>query len=215
MRNTLIGITLAAASGTALAGGGLAIVLDDFDSDPNDEAGGPRSVSSFIAADPYGQPASFAVDTGFSFNGSNGAAVFNSGVGVVQEGVIRWDNNGAGLNFDAAGAGVLGFELDFLLVDLDFGLEIVLETSGGGTASLFEIVSAGADRTEAYLLSDFNIGAGFDASDLDSITITFNDRDAATSSLDFVLTEFRAAVPSPGFVGVLAGAALLGVRRRR
>lgn len=216
MRTTTLLAAIAAASGTALAGEpGLSIVLDDFASDPNTLAGGPREVTSTVFANPFNQGAEFFVDTGFDAMGVTGAAIFNSGIGVEQQGRIVWDDNGAGLNFDAAGLGVVGFELDLLMVDQDFEIEMTLETIEGGSAVYARTVSAGDARTEFFSLGDFDLGAGFNAGDVDGIVILFNTRDGATPSLDFIATEFRAVVPAPGAVALLGLGGVLGARRRR
>lgn len=215
MKNLLLLTMLGALTGTAAAGGGLTIVLDDFDSDPNDEAGGPRQVSAATVANPFGQPSDFFVDTAFNAGGTVGAAIFNSGIGVEQEGRIDWNNNGAGLNLDAAALGIVGFELDFLLVDQDFNLQIFLGTIDGGTATINAAIAAGGARTEFISLGDFNINAGFDASDVDSVRFVFNNRAESVASLDFVVTEFRAVVPAPGAMALLGLGGLVAVRRRR
>lgn len=214
MKSTLFAAMIAALAGTAVAGGPT-LILDDFDNDPNDDAGGPRDVSSVINADPFGQPATFNVDTGFSFGGDTGAAVFNSGIGVEQEGRILYDNNGSGLNLDAAALGLAGFEFDFLAVDQDFEIQIQLGTDGGGTADFSGTINAGTNFSASFALASFTIGAGFDAADVDSVLLTFNDADGATPSLDFVLTEFRATVPTPGALAMLAVGGLVAAGRRR
>jgi MYXO-CTERM domain-containing protein len=207
-------MTLIAGFAGAATAGGLTIVLDDFDSDPNDEAGGPRAVSSIILSNPFNQPATFEVNTAFSFDGINGAAVFNSGIGVEQEGTILWDNNGAGLGLDAASLGLVGFELDFLMIDQDFTY-IVEVSSASGALSTFGSFTAGGARTESLSLGDFDVFGAFDASAVDSVRITFNVSDDPTASLDFILTEFRAVVPTPGSLALLGLGGLLAARRRR
>lgn len=213
MRNMLLTAIVAGSASAAIAGGPT-IVLDNFAADPNDQAGGPRTVSAMIFDNPFGQAADFTVDTGFSFNGINGAAIFNSGVGVKQEGTILWDNNGAGLGLDAAALGVIGFELDFLLVDLDFSFLVEL-SSADGSASLTGIIGAGGARTESLMLGDFDAFGSFDPTAVDSVRIIFNLSDDATGSLDFILTEFRAVIPAPGAVALLGMGGLLASRRRR
>lgn len=214
MRNTALLTLLAGLTGTAMAGGGLTIVLDDFASEPNNQAGGPRSVSSTVFANPFNQPSTFAVDTGFSFDGINGAAVFNSGIGVEQEGTILWNNNGAGLGLDAASLGIVGFELDFLMIDLDFTY-IIEVSSADGALSRFGSFAAGGARTESLSFGDFDLFGNFDASAVDSVRIIFNVSDDPTASLDFILTEFRAVVPTPGSLALLGFGGLLAARRRR
>ncbi len=211
MRHTLL-MTLLAGMTSAATAGGLTIVIDDFDSDPNDAAGGPRSVSTQIFANPFNQAANFTVDTAFSFDGINGAAIFNSGIGVEQQATLLWDNNGAGLGLDASG--LAGFELDFLLVDLDFSYIIEINSAEG---SLFSMGSfaAGAARTESLAIAGFESSGTFDASAIDSIRIIFNHSDDTTASLDFILTEVRAVVPTPGSAAVLGIGAIFAVRRRR
>jgi len=194
------------------------IVLDDFDSDPNDEAGGVREITSTVNFNPYGQTSTFDLLTGFSLDDIAGAVVFNSGIGVEHTGMINWDNNGAGLNLDAAGLGVVGFELDFLQIDQMFEVSILLETfdTTGSSASLTrKIGPALAPTTFAFDMGDFSTVGSFDLSDVDSVTITFNSESVNTPSLDFILTEFRATVPSPASVALLGLGGLVAVRRRR
>lgn len=212
---TIWNLTLIAGlSGAALAGANPTIVLDDFASEPNTQAGGPRTVSSVIFSNPFGQSADFNVDTGFSFDGINGAAIFNSGIGVKQEGRILWDNNGAGLGLNAAALGLLGFELDFLMIDLDFTYIIEVSSADGGL-SRFGSFSAGGARTESLSLGEFDVFGDFDATAINSVVIIFNVSDEATASLDFILTEFRAVVPGPGSLALLGLGGLAAVRRRR
>jgi len=197
------------------------IVLDDFDTDPNDEAGGTREVSAAVGLNPYNQPSSFGVDTGFSFDSISGAAIFNSGIGVNQTGTINWDNNGAGLEFNAAGLGVVGFELDFLQVDQAFDVRINLETFGfnpNGTITAVSTIEASTAPFTAFVsLNDFVVpdGSGFTPFRVDAFTVIFNDRANPTTSLDFILTEFRAVVPSPATTGLLGLGGLIATRRRR
>ncbi len=213
MRHLLLTTLLAGLTGVATAGGPT-IVLDDFDSDPNDEAGGPRSVSTLIVSNPFNQPATFQVDTAFSFDGIGGAAIFNSGIGVEQEGTILWDNDGAGLGLDVASLGIIGFELDFLMIDQDFTY-IMEISSADGALSRFASFAAGGARTESIGLGDFDVFGSFDATAVQSVRITFNVSDAPTASLDFILTEFRAVVPTPGSLVLLGLGGLAAVRRRR
>lgn len=202
------GLTSAATAGTST------LILDDFDADPNDDAGGPRTVTSTIVDNPFSQPATFNVDSGFSFDGDDGALIFNSGIGVQQEGSIVWDNAGAGLDLDAAALGLVGFEIDFLLIDQSFDMVVELGTNGGGVATYAVTVNPADAGVLSFSLADFSADAGFDTADLDSIQIVFN-AEGGTASLDFIATEFRAVVPAPGALVMLGLGGLVARGRRR
>lgn len=199
---------------SAAVAGSPTLILDDFDADPNDDAGGPRAISTSILSNPFGQTANFDVDTALTFGGDTGAAIFNSGIGVEQEGTIRWDNDGAGLSLDAGALGLTGFELDFALIDQDFDYIIRLGDGSGNTLGASGSWTAGGARTESLALGDFSSSGSFDTSDVDSVEIVFNVR-GDTASLDFILTEFRAVVPTPGSFALLGMGGLVAARRRR
>lgn len=213
MRDQILLLMTAALTGTAVAGGST-LILDDFDADPNDDAAGPRTVSSIVVDNPFGQPSNFNIDPGFSFGGDTGALVFNSGIGVRQQSSVVWNNDGAGLNLDAAALGLVGFEIDFLLIDQAFDMQVVLGTDDGGAASYVVTVNPGDTGVFAFGLGDFSIDAGFDAADVDSIEIVFN-VDGDTASLDFIATEFRAVVPTPGALAILGLGGIVVFGRRR
>lgn len=213
MRDQILLLVTATLTGTAVAGGST-LILDDFDADPNNDAGGPRTVSSIIVDNPFGQPSNFNIDPGFNFGGDAGSLVFNSGIGVRQQGSVVWNNDGAGLNLDAAALGLIGFEIDFLLIDQAFDMQVVLGTDNGGTASYVVTVNPGDTGTFAFGLGDFNIGGGFDPADVDSIEILFNVK-GGTASLDFIATEFRAVVPTPGALAILGIGGIVAFGRRR
>lgn len=217
----LLGATvLSAVAGLAQAGAFTTLILDDFDADPNDDAGGPGVYSSTMFSDPFNQGGVFNLDTGFDSGSDIGAVFFNSGIGAEQGASISYSNNGSGLDFDGIGLGIEGFEIDFLLADQDFVANIVLTTfdAGGvavGDARWAVLVSAGAS-TAHWSFADFIIVNGdFDASNIDDITINFNLRDNPTASLDFVATEFRAVVPTPSSLAMLGLGGLALSRRRR
>lgn len=213
-QNRLIAaLGLAAFAGSAIAGNPT-LILDDFDTDPNDDAGGPRVLTTVDFDNPFGQIGNFDVDTDLMIDSDEGAAIFNSGIGLEQQGNITWDNGGAGLSLDAIAIGLIGFELDFALIDLDFDYDITLTDGAGDTISATGTWAAGGARTESIALGDFTESALFDASNVDAVSITFN-VDGSTDSLDFILTEFRAVVPTPGSTAMLAMGGLLCARRRR
>lgn len=212
-RGVIAALLLSAATGTA-ALGGATLILDDFDNIPGDDFAGARTLSTDVIANPFGRTSNFEVDPGLMFLGDEGALFFNAEIGVRQEGVAVWDNQGAGLGLDINAAGFSGFELDFGAIDQDFGYFVRLHDSSGGLASIGGAFLAGGARTESIALGDFTLDS-FDATDVDSIEIVFNVR-GETASLDFVLTEFRArVVPSSGSLALLALGGMLATRRGR
>jgi hypothetical protein len=138
MRSLEITTVLAVLAPAAVAGPST-LILDDFDADPNDDAGGPRELSLSTYADPFGQGGSFEVDTGYNFGGDAGAVIFNSGAGAELAGEIIWNNGGNGLNLDTTALGLLGFELDFQFVDQDFECQYPSEHLRGYRHGLREV----------------------------------------------------------------------------
>jgi len=220
-QNGLGTIALLAITGIANAGIAPTIVLDDFDSDPNDDAGGIGVYSSIVFNNPFGQDSSFTLDTALDSGSDVGVVVFNSGIGVEQNASILYNNEGAGLNLDAGSLGATGFELDFLMVDQDFTFRIELGNNGdgpsgmGGVAFIDISVSAGGGQTVSASLGDFIISPGFDINDVDSVNLEFNLEDGAVASLDFIASEFRLVVPSPGSVALMGLGGMLITRRQR
>ncbi len=212
---------IALAISTGMAHAGIAsVVLDDFDSDPNDDLGGVGTYSTIILSNPFNQGADFNLDTGVSIGSDVGSLIFNSGIGVEQQGSIIYNAEGAGLSLDAAGLGVQGFEMDFAMIDQDFYAEIDLFTyddmgNSVGSASRVIQIGAGMDITAPWNLGDFSVADAFDASDVDEVRLTFNVRNNPTASLDFIATEFRAVVPSPGSAVLLGIGGLMITRRQR
>lgn len=221
-KRNLTGGAFVLAAVCGLAQGGIStVILDDFDSDPNDDLGGPGTYNSVIFSNPFNQSSSFTLDTAFNSGSDTGAIFFNSGIGVEQGASIVYDNSGSGLNLDAGGLGLVGFELDFLDVDLGFMMSIELGNNGdgpsgmAGVASLEVFVPAGMNQTASWSLNDFIISPGFDVNDVDSVTLNFNLDSDPTASLDFAATEFRAVVPAPGAIALLGLGGLVVSRRRR
>ena len=218
MRHTMLLALLAGATGTAIAGSPT-LILDDFDADPNDDAGGPRSLSAQVFTDPFGLGGTLFVATASNLDADVGAAVFASGTGVELEGSITWDNDGAGLALDAGALGIVGFELDFYLVDQAFEGGILL-SSGDGTdandsaVASFTVSADNGLQTISLDLGSLDIGAGFDASNVNLVRLSFNEG-GQTIGLDFALSEFRAVVPTPGSAVLLVVGGLANARRRR
>lgn len=209
---------------TGAAQGGIAssLILDDFDSDPNDDAGGARVISSVVFNNPFNQGSDFTLDTALSSGSDVGVVIFNSGIGVEQGASISYDNEGAGLNLNPDAMGLTGFELDFLSVDQGFTMSIELGNNGdgpsglAGVATLEVFVPAGVDQTAFFSWGDFIYSPNFDPADVDQITLNFNPEDGATASLDFIASEFRGViVPTPGAVAIMGIGGLLIVSRRR
>lgn len=213
-RTKLVGALLALLAAPALAG---VIVLDDFDADPNDDALGARDFSSGISADPFGQGGSAFIDTGFHWGDDAGALIMNSGIGVQQN--ARLDYDGFSSPLDLSGAGVLAF--DFLQVDQDFGIRIVMIGQGGGKAVIDQLhVGAGAQQTVLFdILADSDF-TNIDISAITDVEIVFNssfrdgDDFVRVASLDFILTGIR-AVPTPSAMAFWGLGGLAAARRRR
>ncbi len=214
---------LALALGAGLAHAGIAstLILDDFDSDPNNDAGGPGDYSSVVFNNPFNQGSSFMLETGLDTGSDVGAVVLNSGIGVELGGSVTYSNNGAGLNFDGVASAVDSFELEFAMVDQQFQANIVLTTYDNmgnaiGDARWAVLVSAGVDVVATWSFADFIIiNDDFDATNIDEITMNLNLEEGAVASLDFIATEFRAVVPPPGSAALLGLGGLMIARRGR
>ena len=212
-------VAIAISAGMAQAGIA-SIVLDDFDSDPNTNAGGVGDYSSIVFNNPFNQGSSFTLETVVDTGSDIGAVVFNSGIGVEYGASISYSNSGAGLDFDGAASGVQSFELDFAMVDQGFEASIVLTTfddmgNAVGDARLAVSIAAGTSITASWNLASFTTSGAFDASNIDDVTLSFNPEDNVTASLDFIATEFRAMVPSPGPLALLGLGGMLIARRGR
>ena len=205
---------------SSLANAG-AIVLDDYDSDPNNDALGHRGAfNGSIISDPFSQGGNVELDTAFASDDDIGAVFMNSGVGVQQRLSIRYDLNQGPLDLLSSGNTTL--EFDFLEVDQDFTIRIVMLGSFGGkavTSSL--LVEAGSNQTTSV---DIINGFDFFALDLSSVTsfeVIFNNthRDDVGDfvnipSLDFVLTEMR-AVPATSALSLIGLSGFAILRRKR
>lgn len=197
------------------------IVLDDYDSDPNDDALGHRATfNGSILADPFNQGGNALLDTAFVHGDDTGAVFMNSGVGVQQRLSMRYNLNQGPLDLLSSGNTTL--EFDFLEVDQDFTIRIVMIGSFGGkavTSSL--LVEAGSNQTTSVdIVNGFDFFS-MDLSSVSSFEVIFNNthRDDVgdfvnTPSLDFVLTELR-AVPTPGVMSILGLGGLAILRRKR
>lgn len=203
MNKTLIAI----AAGAATAGAASAqVVLDGFDAIPNDDAGGSRVLTNDID-----NPNNFPIDIGINvtFDGGNGTFFFftPSSTSVISS--IAYTPAGG---LDAAALGVVGLEFDFRGVDQSFDVGVEFADGGGNLATGGFSVASG-DSTVFVPLGGLSFDPGFDATNITLFTADFNS--SRVEGLDFLLTEIRAVVPSPGTAAVLGLGGLAALRRRR
>jgi len=210
---------IALAMGTSVANAGLATSLlwDDFDVLPNGHLGGAASFSSVIFNDPFAQGGSFTLDTMFNSGSDAGAVFFNSGIGTEQGASISYNQLGdqapnSSMDFSALGAE--SFEIDFLLSDQVFDMEVVM-TSASGTAHGVISVPVSMEYTASFILGDLMVSPSFDFSNVSDVTFSFNLRDSAVASLDFVATEIRLVVPNSGSMALFSIGGVMMTRRRR
>ena len=211
---SLIGLMLAA--GMAQAGTSSSIVWDDFDSDPNTELGGIAAHSQAIFSDPFSQGGTFALNTGIASTGDIGAIVFSSGIGTDMSASSSYGGAGTTPIWDFTALNADAFEIDFLLVDLDFDLELTLSNADGENATGTMTVLAGLDQTVSFSLAGLSASSGYDASQISSVNFEFYPRLGITTSLDFIATEIRlSTIPAPSSLAMLGLGGLAATRRRR
>ncbi len=125
-----------------------------------------------------------------------------------------YNAGGAGLNFNATAQDVNGVTFNFLSVDLPTDFTITLNDGAGRTSTLnLPIASA---TNGAILFTAFTTDAGFDYSDIDGVTLLFNDV-TRLADRDFVFDyiAFGVDVPAPAGAGLLALTGLAACIRRR
>lgn len=209
--------SVAAAGSLASAGISSSLVWDDFDMDPNGLLGGVGIHSSMMYNDPFAQGGSFSLDTLFASGDDIGGVFFNSGIGAEQGASILYNDLGdqqVNSSMDFAAIGAQGFEIDFLLSDQAFDVEVILG-GGGGVAFGTVTVPAGMSYTASFNLGDLVISPNFDITDVNDVTFNFNLEGSATASLDFVATEVRLMVPSPGALSLFGLGGVIMSRRQR
>ncbi len=215
---TRLGFVLSATllTGTASAG----IVIDDFDSDPNDDFFGDRTFDSYIVNNPFAQSGDSYIDTAFSTGDDDGALFFNAGVGVQQVANLEYDLDNGPVDLLTGGNSTI--EFDFLEVDQDFLIRIVMHDSFGGKAVTDALaVTAGSNQIVSVNIEDEFDFFSLDLSSIDQVEFVFNTQYQSdtgefvnTASLDFALSEIR-VVPTPGALALLSLGALVGTRRQR
>lgn len=202
--------------GQAIAG---PLMLDDFDANPNDDALGARSsFESSVNDDPFGQGGTTVIDDAFSFGTDLGAMIMNSGIGARQSAYLNYNLDSGPL--DLSSNGVISF--DFLQVDQDFNIRILLiDELGGKAVASFLQVQAGGPRSVLFDVVNDSDFANLDLSVVEQVEILFNyavrdddDQFIHTASLDFVLGSIR-AVPAPNALALLGLGGLVAVKRRR
>ncbi|HCT44646.1 MAG TPA: hypothetical protein DF699_05490 [Phycisphaerales bacterium] len=192
--------------GTAIAG---PVMLDDFDADPNDDLFGARDFGSSISDDPFLQGGDTTINTVFSYGDDAGALIMNSGIGAVQTAWLNYGFNSGPV--DLSDNGVMAF--DFLAVDQDFTIRIVMIGGDGGKAVINQLqVGAGGPQTVEWDILNDSDFADMDLAEVVDLRISINFDHV--HSLDFVLGSIR-AVPAPSSMALLGLGGLAATRRRR
>lgn len=184
--------------------------------------GGQRDVRYAIVANQFGLSSDVVIGGGMTFSANDPGVKGTVALQYDGSGEAEANGNpdfvlGNGLNADWSGAPSI--DIDFLFIDRGFDIRIVLCTYGAGTTVVGEsvieqsVLKAEDPYTESFLLAAATptVGAGVDLSNVDSLTIYFNDK--AVSAVDFGISKIY--VPTPGAAGLLAMGGLVAIRRRR
>ncbi len=187
--------------------------------------GGERDLRYDVVANQFGLSSDVVIGNGMVFNsndpGVTGAiALEYDGTGDTEVTGNPFFVQGSGLNADWTGTPSI--DIDFLFLDLDFEVRIVLQTYGDlalgtpviGESVIEQNVAANINPfAESFLLAGATptIGGGVNISDVDRLTIFFNNQEVA--AVDFGIAKI--SVPTPGTAGLLAMGGLVAVRRRR
>ena len=187
---------------TDLDAGIVTRVLDGYDTASTSQMIGDRQVQSNEFANAFGLDSSFTHDPGFDSGNDLGALVMSADPGVGRSGSVVYNNNGAGLNFDATGMMVGGFGMSFASVDQPFVMQFIMSTFN----------SAGEVR--GFVLWAIQVDQGMN---VDEIEIRFNvGNNPPGIGVDFVATELTTTIiPAPSSVVALGVAGCLASRRRR
>jgi hypothetical protein len=218
VRSGIVAIMIGA--GVAQAGV-TSVLLDDYDLVLNNDLLGVASYTGLVFNNPYDQGYDFSLETTLDTGDDIGGIVFNSGIGVEQSLFVEYNNLGAGLDLSASNLSLEAFEITFAEVDQDFIASIRLSTfdSNGqivGSAIWGAQVNAGIDVAATWNLSGIISTTGdFDLENIDEVEVNFNISNNTTASLDFIATEFRAIVPSPGSSVLLGLGGAMVARRHR
>lgn len=208
---------------TDLDAGIVTRVLDGYDTASTSQMIGDRQVQSNEFANAFGLDSSFTHDPGFDSGNDLGALVMSADPGVGRSGSVVYNNNGAGLNFDATGMMVGGFGMSFASVDQPFVMQFIMSTfNSAGEVRGFVLwaiqVDQGMNVDEFWDLQNFTTSGGvFQFSNVDEIEIRFNvGNNPPGIGVDFVATELTTTIiPAPSSVVALGVAGCLASRRRR
>ena len=186
--------------------------------------GGQRDLRYEIVSNTFGLSSDVVIGAGMVFNANDPGITGSIALDYDGAGEAEVDGNAdfvAGPGLNANWTGAPSIDIDFLFLDLDFDVRVVLQTYGGpltagviGESVIQQTVSAsGGAFTENFLLASATptMGGGVDLSDVDRLTIYFNDNQVA--AVDFGIAKI--AVPTPSSAALLAVGGLIGCRRRR
>jgi hypothetical protein len=178
--------------------------------------GGHRRVMWTIADNPLGSRLSIAAALDVADGLSVDMGPANASVVTISYGGLLASDE---LDFDAVGALLTDLVLDFRSADLPLDVSVRLATSDGaggeaGSAEGSAVVPAGLNNVVGFNLAGLTTSGAYDAANIDSIEITFNNNGSALPDRDFFLRSVE-FIPTPGTLSLLAVASLAGIRRRR
>ena len=229
LRNTIVLAGAAIIAAPASAGAIGVLVIDDFNSgtlstdvssgvsitqQDGTMAGGQRDVAAFAELNPFSQM------LGIDIN--NGLLSYSSGFGLDGRLTLDYDGStdvedgdlplemGEGLGLSLAG--LTDIEFDFLDVDMDFTLRVMMMDGSAVSEFVDVAVTEGNNQTISLDLSGFS---SVDLSDIDRMMFMFNVADGGpgSESLDFTLGGIT-AIPAPGVLALLGLGAIASRRRR-
>ena len=221
--NISVSVVLVCLSSFESGAGVVSRVLDGYDTANTSQMIGDRQVQSNEFANAFGLDSSFTLDPSFDSGNDIGALVMSADPGVGRSGSVVYNNNGAGLDFNATDMMVGGFGMKFSSVDQPFVMQFVMSTYNAvGEVRGFALwaiqVDQGSFIEEYWDLLNFTTSGGvFQFSNIDEIEIRFNvGNNPPGIGVDFVATELTTTIiPAPSSVFVLSIAGCCAIRRQR